>query len=243
MGSDQSGTGRIDGPPGPGSILQTASGKPQEIRILLVHAHDLFRVSLEHLLRTTPGFQVAGSCSSPAAALNVLQRQPIDILLADYGLGLDQVFEAIGEARKAGFEGRVLITAVRMSIGAMLRTLERGASGIILRRAAPSELIDAVHAVIRGRLWLDSEAVKAILGAVRSGEHRLWQLLSARECAVLNAVLEGLTNHQIAVRLQIPKGSVKYVLGRLFEKVGVRTRTELVRVALERQARDWLPVR
>jgi DNA-binding NarL/FixJ family response regulator len=76
--------------------------------------------------------------------------------------------------------------------------------------------------------------------ALRSGEQRIWQHLSARECAVLKAVLEGLTNNQIAVKLHVRESSVKYVIRKLFEKAGVRTRSQLVRVALERHARDWL---
>jgi two-component system, NarL family, nitrate/nitrite response regulator NarL len=76
--------------------------------------------------------------------------------------------------------------------------------------------------------------------AVRSGEHRVWQHLSVRESTILKAVLDGLTNHQIALKLQIPESSVKYVIRRLFEKAGVKTRSQLVRIALERHAQDWL---
>jgi DNA-binding NarL/FixJ family response regulator len=64
--------------------------------------------------------------------------------------------------------------------------------------------------------------------------------LSVRERVVLKAVLEGLTNYQIALKLQIPQGSAKYVIRKLYEKAGVRTRSQLVRIALERHAQDWL---
>jgi DNA-binding NarL/FixJ family response regulator len=127
-----------------------------------------------------------------------------------------------------------------MSGGAVLRALERGTSGIFMRQSPPSELVKAIHRVVSGDLWLDSEAMKAMVEALRSGEQRIWQHLSARECAVLKAVLEGLTNNQIAVKLQVRESSVKYVIRKLFEKAGVRTRSQLVRVALERHARDWL---
>ena len=99
----------------------------------------------------------------------------------------------------------------------------------------------AIHRVASGELWLDSETVKAMAEALRSGEHRVRQALSVRERAILKAVLEGLTNPQIAVKLQIPESSAKYVIRRLFEKAGVKRRSQLVRIALEGHARDWLP--
>jgi DNA-binding NarL/FixJ family response regulator len=213
----------------------------QEIRILLVHDQGLFRESLGRLLRDEPDFQIVGSCASAREALGALEREPADIVLVDYDLGEEQRLDFLEEAKRVGFEGRVLITTARMSGGAVLRALERGTSGIVMRNSPPSELVKAIHRVASGELWLDPETVKAMAEAVRSGEHRVWQPLSVRECAVLKAVLEGLTNPQIAVRMQIPESSVKYVIRRLFEKAGVRRRSQLVRIALERHAQDWLP--
>ena len=95
--------------------------------------------------------------------------------------------------------------------------------------------------MVNGELWLDPKAMQAMVEAVRSGGQRTSQPLSVRERSVLNAVVEGLTNYQIAVKLQIPESSVKYVIRRLFEKAGVKTRSQLVRIALEKHAQDWLP--
>jgi len=112
-------------------------------------------------------------------------------------------------------------------------------SGIFMRQSPLSELVKAIHTVVNGELWLDPEALQAMVEAVRSGEQRSSQPLSMREQSVLKAVVEGLTNHQIAVKLQIPESSVKYVIRRLFERAGVKTRSQLVRIALEKHAQDW----
>jgi DNA-binding NarL/FixJ family response regulator len=170
-----------------------------------------------------------------------LERESADIVLVDFDLSEEQRLDFLKEAKRAGFEGRALITTARMSGGEVLRALERGTSGIVMRDSPPSELIKAIHRVASGELWLDSETVKAMAEAVRSGEHRARQPLGVRERAVLKAVLEGLTNPQIAVKLQIPESSVKYVIRRLFEKAGVKRRSQLVRIALEGHARDWIP--
>ena len=76
--------------------------------------------------------------------------------------------------------------------------------------------------------------------AVKSEEQEPGESLNARERAVLKSVFEGLTNKEIAGRMQISESSVKAVLQQLFDKTGVRTRSQLVRIALEKHAQDWL---
>jgi two-component system, NarL family, nitrate/nitrite response regulator NarL len=220
------------------NILKGASVRP-EIRILLVHGQTLMRETLGPLLRAAD-FQIVGSCASLSEASRTLEQESVHVVLIDSDLGLEPVLDFLTRAKAAGFKGQFLITAARLGIGTVLHVLERGALGVLMQHNAPSELVAAIQRLAKGELWLDSETVKRMVAAVRSGEHRVWQGFSVRECAVLKAVLEGLTNHEIAVKLQIPKSSVKYSLAKLFEKSGVRTRAQLVRIALERRAQDWL---
>jgi len=213
----------------------------QEIRILLLRAPSSSANGLELLLRARPDFELVATCASTPEALCALQQIPADIVLIECELGLQQGLEFLEEAGKTGFKGRVLITTGCLSGGAVLRALEQGSLGIVTRQNQPSDLIKAIYRVVSGELWLDSLAAKAMAEALRSGEHRVWQPLSVREGAVLKGVLDGLKNHQIAVKLQMPESSVKYVIRRLFQKAGVKTRSQLVRMALERHAHDWLP--
>jgi DNA-binding NarL/FixJ family response regulator len=213
----------------------------EEIRILLVDDQSLFRESLRRLLQDESGFHIVGSCASLKEAMATAEREQVDIVLLDYDVGKEHTSDFLEQAKKLGYEGRILFMSDGISGGAVLSALERGTSGIFMKDNPPSELVKAIHKVVSGELWLDSEALKAMVQAVRSGEHRVPQPLSVRECAVLKAVLEGLTNHQIAAELHIPLSSVKWVIQRLFEKAGVRTRSQLVRIALEKHARDWLP--
>jgi len=213
----------------------------QEIRILLLHDQSLFREGLRRLLWDEPGFQIIGSCASTREALAVLERERPDLVLLDCDVGEERGLDFVEELKKLGFDGRVLMVAARMSGAMVLRALQKGASGIFMRQSPPSELVKAIYMVVSGGLWLDSEAMRAMAEAVRSGEQRIWQHLSAREAAVLKAVLDGLTNPQIADKLRIPESSVKYVIRRLFEKAGAKRRSQLVRIALERNAQDWLP--
>ena len=90
-------------------------------------------------------------------------------------------------------------------------------------------------------MWLDSRAVRSLVaGAHKSETQQAAQPLSLRERGVLKAVFEGLTNKEIAANLMISESSVKAVLQQLFDKTGVRTRSQLVRIAIEQHAGDWL---
>src|SRR5579862_3041156 len=102
----------------------------QEIRILLVDDHSLFRDSLSRLLQTEPGFRMVGSCASVADALSILSRENPDIVLLDYDLGEEQGTNALDEIRKQGYKGRVLMVTAGMSDAATVRVLESGSQGI-----------------------------------------------------------------------------------------------------------------
>lgn len=219
--------------------VSTQTSRRSEIRILVVHGQTLMRETLGPLLRARD-FEIVGSCASVSEASRVLCQEAVDVALIDSDLGLEQVMNFLTRAKKAGFKGQFLITAVRMGIGTMLHVLGGGALGVVMQNSAPADLVTAIHRVANGELWLDSAAVLRTIAAVRSGQHHVWQGFSLRECAVLKALLEGLTNHEIAVKLHVPKSSVKYALTKLFEKSGARTRAQLVRIALERGGQDWL---
>ena len=213
----------------------------QDIRILLLHAHSLLREGLGRLLGDQPGFQIVASCASTREALDVLEREHADIVLVHYDIGEERGLDFVEELKKLRFGGRVLMVVARISGGMALRALQSGTSGIFMQKNPPSELVKAIRKVTSGELWVDPETMNAMAETVRSGEQQIWQQMSPREGAVLKAVLEGLTNPQIAAKLGIPESSVKYVIRKLFEKAGAKTRSQLVRIALERKAQDWLP--
>jgi DNA-binding NarL/FixJ family response regulator len=214
----------------------------QEVRILLVDDHSLFRDSLSRLLQTEPGFHIVGSCASIGEALPILAAESPDIVLLDYDLGEEQGGAALDQIRGHGFKGRVLMVTAGMSDAATVRVLESGSEGIFLKHSSPAQLVEAIHRMIAGEPWLDPRAMRSLIsGATRkSEEQRGSQALTARERFVLQGVFEGLTNKEIAAQLQVSEGSIKAVMQQLFDKTGVRTRSQLVRIALEKRAEDWL---
>jgi len=163
-------------------------------------------------------------------------------VLLDYDLGDEQGSLFLEEARRRRFAGRILMVTAGIDDAGTLRAFDAGASGLFLKHSPPAQLIEAIHKVIRGEMWLDSRAVRSLVAGAhdRSADRQAAQPLTARERAVLKAVFEGLTNKEIAANLEISESSVKAVLQQLFDKSGVRTRSQLVRIAIERHSGDWL---
>ena len=204
--------------------------------------HSLFRDSLSRLLQTEPGFRMVGACATPAEALPIIASEHPDIILLDYDLGEEQGAAALDQIRKHGFQGRVLMVTAGMSDAATVRVLESGSEGIFLKHSSPAQLVEAIHRLMDGEPWLDPRAMRSLIAGAtgKSEEQRSSQVLTPRERFVLQGVFEGLTNKEIAARLNVSEGSVKAVMQQLFDKTGVRTRSQLVRIALEKRAEDWL---
>jgi DNA-binding NarL/FixJ family response regulator len=212
------------------------------IQILLIDDHSLFRESLSRLLQTESDFQIVGTCASASEALAMPRLQEIDVVLLDYDLGHEQGTLFLDRARSAGFSGRVLMVTAGMGDAVMLRALESGSSGVFLKHSPPSRLVDAIRKVVAGEVWLDPAVTRSIIAAAtgNAATPRRTQGLTQREQAVLKGVFEGLTNKEIGARLAISESSVKAVLQQLFEKTGVRTRSQLVRIALEKHSDEWM---
>jgi DNA-binding NarL/FixJ family response regulator len=208
------------------------------IRILLVDDHALFREGLARLLGAEEDFEVAAHCASVSAGLGALAAAKVDVVLLDVDLGDERGVDFLAEARRQGFDGPVLVVTAGMADTEAALLMARGAAGIFLKQDSAQLLAEGIRTVAQGRAWLDQRQLASLLGvrqARHAGEPRG---LTEREREVLRGVFDGLANKEIAARLQASESAVKAVLQQLFRKTGVRTRGQLVRVALERYARE-----
>jgi DNA-binding NarL/FixJ family response regulator len=210
------------------------------IRLLLVDDHSLFRESLSRLLDSEPDFQVMANCGSIDEALKALAGNPVDLLLLDYDLGEDNGLNFIHKARGGGYAGRIFIITAGMTDAESVRALSLGVCGIFLKHSSPALLTEAIRKVMAGETWIDQRCIQSLVRAVgNAGEQSSRKPLTERENAVLKGVFEGLSNKEIGGVLNISEASVKSALQQLFVKTGVRTRSQLVRVALEEHASLW----
>ena len=206
----------------------------EPIRLLLIDDHILFRDGLSRLLALEPGLQVVAACGSIAEALDTLGRGPVDIVLLDYDLGEEQGSHFISSARRAGYTGKVLMVTAGMTAKESSAALHLGASGIFLKHNSPGTLAKAVRLIMGGEIWVDPKVIQLMADRVDQREdERVSPLLTEREQQVLRGIFEGLTNKEIGAQLGVSDGAVKATLQQLFQKTGVRTRSQLVRIALE----------
>ncbi len=211
------------------------------IRLLLVDDHKLFRTSLAHLLETEAEFQVVADCESAEVAADVLDREAVDLILLDFDLGSQTGLDVIRELRSAGRQARVFLVTAGISDEDLLQALGAGVCGVFLKHSSPDQLIDVIRKVMAGETWIDPRCLTSLSQAVAkngaAGSDR--RQFSARERQVLKGVLDGLSNKEIAAQLDLSEASIKSALQQLFIKTGVRTRSQLVRVALEEYPETW----
>jgi len=208
---------------------------PESIRILVINGHVLFREGLVSLLSTEPDLKVIGQCGALAEGLGLLARSAVDLVLLDFDLEDGRGIQFIESARRIGYRGKTLMVTGRATGRESLKAFQQGASGIVFKHNSPSSLVKAIRLVLHGHLWIDPRVAQIMARAVPArGEQTPGAALTEREKRVLEGVCEGLTNRKIAHRMGVSEGTVKAALQALFGKMGVRKRSRLVRVALER---------
>ena len=207
------------------------------MRILLVDDHALFREGAARLLEREPGFEIAGCCASIEEALSILASSPVDLVLLDLDLGKERGFQFFEPARKMGFGGRIMIVAGVVGVFEARRLIQSGVAGIFLKQNPPDLLVSAIRSISEASIFIDPGLRERL--AEQPGDSHGHHDLSSRDREVWNGVVEGLTNKEIASRVHISEALVKVTLQQLFEKYGVRTRGQLVRIALEQQSNQF----
>jgi two-component system, NarL family, nitrate/nitrite response regulator NarL len=211
------------------------------IRLMMVDDHALFRESLARLLQSEPGFQVVAHCGSATEGLHILQSsQEVDLVLLDLDLGPERGTDFLDQLRESHFIGKVLLVTAGVDHSEVPHLIRKGIAGIFLKHESPASLIQGIRDTIDGKAQFEQELLLRALHTPETfGAAQGRPNLTGRERQVLSFVFEGLANKEIADRLQISETAVKASLQQLFGKTGVRTRSQLVRVALE-QYRDQL---
>lgn len=208
------------------------------VRLMLVDDHAMFRDGLAHTLGREPDFDVVAQCGNSAEAVGLLSHRP-NLILLDVDLGAERGLGFMQELRKAGYHERVLVVTAGISGMEAVQLIEAGVDGIIHKQHPTSDLVDVVRQVHRGERYLEQCYVSTLMRTSDRSRAAGQPKLTDRDRGALRYVLQGLTNREIGAQLGISEGAVKASLHQLFEKLGARTRAQLVKIALE-QFRDQL---
>jgi two-component system, NarL family, nitrate/nitrite response regulator NarL len=210
----------------------------QEIRILLVDDHAMFREGLARSLEKESDLKVVGQCSSTAEAIALL-KTGVTMVLLDVDLGATRGLEFVEEANRIGFEGQILVVTAGISGQEAVQLIQAGVAGIMHKQHSSEELCSTIRRVAAGDRWLERDYLSPLFRSVDRTRLSSRPKLTERDRLVLRSILQGLSNKDIATRLNISEGAVKGSIRQLFEKLGSRTRAQLVRIALE-QYKDEL---
>lgn len=208
------------------------------LRLAVIDDHALFREGVAKLLGSEPDFVVAGKFESGSDALPLVLQGSIDVVLLDVDLGRERALGFIEAARQAGFAGKILIVTAGVSEVEAVQLVRAGANGLFHKHNPPESLGQAIRQVAAGEAVMEQRYLRSLFSAVNP-EQGARPALTPREARVLNEILRGCSNKEIGVQLDLSESSVKAILRTLFDKTGVRTRSQLVKVALD-QYRDQL---
>lgn len=206
------------------------------IRILLVDDHAVLRAGLRALLEGEDGLEVVGEAGTGEEGLAMAASHHPDVVVMDLSMPGMGGLEATRRLAELGGI-RVLVLTMHGEEEHLLPVLEAGGSGYVNKRSADEELIEAIHTVARGDVFLYPNAAKLLLQGYRGrgekGEEEPLEKLTDREREVLGFTAEGFSSAEIGKKLFISPKTVDTYRSRIMEKLGLHHRSELVRFALQ----------
>lgn len=209
------------------------------VRILITDDHGVVREGLGVLLQAEPGVEVVGMAPSAEDAVAQLGHAAPDLVLMDISVPQMGGIEATRRIKQLAPDVRVLILTVHEDKALMREAIRAGASGYLLKQAIKSELMHAIHSVMRGDLYIHPVMASMLMTDLlqepepkpRATDGR--QALTPREIDVLRLLAQGYTNRQVAEQLDISVRTVEYHRANLNEKVQASGRVDLMKYAEE----------
>ena len=194
-------------------------------RILLADDHPMIRTAIEVLLRDT-GFELAGTAATGAEALSIVGGIDPDILLVDLEMPEVGGMEVIRKLRAGAGALRIVTLTAAIDDPSLMEAKALRVQGMVLKNSDPAYLLECLETVRAGRTWMDPELQGRVdrLAESFTGER---VALAPRERQLIRYVRRGLRNREIAQELGVTEGTVKVYLHAVFEKLGVKNRTEL----------------
>jgi len=206
------------------------------IRLAIADDHPIVREGLRRIVSDGDGVLVSGEASSAAELYRLLAAAPVDVLLLDVSMPGSTFVETLREIRKLHPTTRVLVLSVHPEDQWAMRALQAGASGYLTKDHSPEQLLEAIRRVARGGKYVSATLAERLAGLVGSaGAQAPHERLSDREFEVLRALGGGMTVKDAAEQLHLSSKTVSTYRARLLEKMGLRSKADLVRYVREHQ--------
>ncbi len=207
-----------------------------KMRIVVADDHTVLRSGLKMLLESQSDMEVVGEAHDIPSALQAVQECSPDIMTVDLSMPGGNGFELLRKLKELSPITRFVVLTMHDDSAYFRASVAAGADGFVLKKAADSELMSAIRSAIKGEFYVsadhDSNSLQASAEAPENPLNAIQQL-SEREREVLSWVAQGMTNQQIAGMLTLSVKTVESYRARLMRKLGIHSRAELVRFALD----------
>ncbi|MGX5716036.1 response regulator [Arthrobacter sp. MAHUQ-56] len=202
------------------------------ITVLLVDDHLVVRSGLRALLGTQPDIEVVAEASSGDEALHLVRQRNPAVVVMDLamGPGMDGI-EAIRRLRAGGGNRAVLVFTTYDSDADIVRAVDAGAMGYLLKDATPEEIFAAIRGAVQGKSVMSPPVASRLFQQLRNPD----AILTPREAELLSLLTEGLSNRELGKRLFISEATVKTHLAHIYAKLGVETRAAAIATAIRRE--------
>lgn len=202
------------------------------VRIAIADDHEIFRDGLRRLLESEPGFQVVAEGADGFDAVRLTREMQPDVVLLDVAMPRMGGLETLAAPEMQ--TTRVILLTATIEPSELLRAVQLGARGVVLKESATRQLIDGIRRVMEGKFLIGSTVADDLAHAVRqlgaNKERRFG--LTPREVEIIDAIAAGDSNREIATRLNISLQTVKHHMTSIFDKTGTSTRLELALFAI-----------
>jgi two-component system, NarL family, nitrate/nitrite response regulator NarL len=214
----------------------------QTIRVLVADDHAIFRDGLRKLLNSDDNITIVGEAHNGTECIKQLSKLKPDVLLLDLRMPDKDGLAVLKEVNFDNLPTRVVVLTAAEDDSDVVRAMRLGARGIVLKQSATDLLVQSIHRVHAGEIWLDdrmtAELMKAFSHSSESGLRSERPLLTDREKEIVQHVAQGFRNKEIAEKLFISEQTVKNHLHNIFDKLGVSDRLELALYAVHHRLID-----
>jgi two-component system, NarL family, invasion response regulator UvrY len=204
------------------------------IRLAIADDHPIVREGLRRIASEGAGISVTGEASTAAELFRLLAAAAVDVVLLDVSMPGSTLIETLATLKEKHASVKVLVLSVHPEDQWAVRALRAGAAGYLTKDHSPEQLVEAIRRVARGGKYVSAALAERLADLVDHNRNRApHERLSDREFEVLRALGSGMATKEVAERLHLSVKTISTYRARLLEKMGLKSRADLVRYVVE----------
>lgn len=208
----------------------------KKTRILIVDDHPMIRTGLAAILDNEPDFETCGEAAGAIEALHLIEKTRPDLVIVDLSLEEGSGIDLIQQVQAVYTGTKVLVCSMHDECLFAERALQAGASGFINKKEATARVVEAIRAVLSGKVYLSEQMSERILRALAHKPQRAsspLEGLSNREMEIFQSIGEGLSTKEMAQKLHLSVKTIETYHGRIKNKLGLRDHPDMIRHATQ----------